>query len=141
LSKFSDIWNIDKTQYKFLAHELKILFFNFARKRFFMWRKNKTTPTLLWKIYLYETSLFILHYVYLLNISWNERICEIESRFKIVYFFIHAACRNICMHACSNPSPLFYKHCLYTMRTQACVARRQVSQCFLLFFCTKRKNN
>jgi hypothetical protein len=25
--------------------------------------------------------------LYLSKISWHERICEIESRFKIVYFF------------------------------------------------------
>jgi hypothetical protein len=38
LNKFSDIWTIDKTHNKFLAHELKIRFklLNFARKLLLM---------------------------------------------------------------------------------------------------------
>ena len=77
LSKFSDFGPLIKTHNKFLAHELKM-----------------RDTSLLWKTYLYEIFLFILHYkypnnLYLSNISWNERICEIESCFEIVYFFMH----------------------------------------------------
>jgi hypothetical protein len=58
--------------------------------------------TLLWKIYLYEKILFliILHYkdpnnLYLSKISRHERICEIESRFGFVYFFLmHPVYKN-----------------------------------------------
>ena len=56
LSKFSDIWTINTTHNKFLAHELKMCFhllnvpvhaiFNVA------------------KIYMYENVMFILHYKY-----------------------------------------------------------------------------
>jgi hypothetical protein len=53
----------------------------------------KKTPSLLWEISMYENVLFILHYkypnnLYLSTISWHELICEIKSRFKIVYFFL-----------------------------------------------------
>jgi hypothetical protein len=30
--------------------------------------------------------------LYLSKISWNERICEIESRFKIVYIYFDTPC-------------------------------------------------
>jgi hypothetical protein len=66
LSKFSDIWTIDKTHNKFLAHQLKMRFklLNFARKLFLMLLKKTPPPPPLWKIYLYEKNLFILHYKY-----------------------------------------------------------------------------
>ena len=83
LSTFSDIWTIDKTHNKFLAHELQMNFklLNFARKLFLMLLKN--TLPLLWKIYIYENILYPNN-LCLEKISWNERICGIESRFKIV---------------------------------------------------------
>jgi hypothetical protein len=61
LSKFSDIWTIDKTHNKFLAHELKMRFklLNFARKLFLMLLKKTHTPALenlsLRKIFVYST--------------------------------------------------------------------------------------
>jgi MFS-type transporter involved in bile tolerance (Atg22 family) len=53
---------------------------------------SKHALPLLWNIYLYQKCLFILHYISAQTIyiykKINERICEIESRFKIVYFQI-----------------------------------------------------
>ena len=59
-STYSDMWAINKTHNKFLGHELKLRFklLNFVRKLFLILLK-KTTPCMIWKIYLYEIFLFI----------------------------------------------------------------------------------
>jgi hypothetical protein len=56
----------------------------------------KNTPHPPWSGKFIFTKMFCLFYIistqtiyiYTEN-SWNERICEIESRFKIVYLFIY----------------------------------------------------
>jgi hypothetical protein len=92
MSKFSDIRAINKTHNKFLVHELKMRF-KFRGQAILMLLKNIPHP-LLWKIYLYEKCFLFLHYRFPNNLYYQkfhemERICEIESGFKIVYFFIH----------------------------------------------------
>ena len=94
-----------------LAHELKMRFklLNFARKLFLKLLK-KYSPPLPWKIYLDEIFWLILHYkypnnLYLSKISWHERICEIESRFKIVYFFLIHPVYTILCQGWENSGP------------------------------------
>jgi hypothetical protein len=58
--------------------------------------------------------LFILHYkysnnLYLSKISWHERICEIESRFKIVYFFLIHPVYGLCDFGKSRTLSLSYE--------------------------------
>jgi hypothetical protein len=61
LSTFSDIWKIDKTPNKFIAHELKMRckLLNFARKLFLMLLKKIPPPALenlsLRNIFVYST--------------------------------------------------------------------------------------
>jgi hypothetical protein len=59
LSKFSDIWTIDKTHNKFLAHELKMRFklLNFARKLFVMLLKR--SPSSPWSGKFICTKMFV----------------------------------------------------------------------------------
>ena len=93
LNKFSDIWTINKTHNKFLAHKLKMRFklLNFARKLFLMLLRKTTPPGKCIFTKMFCLFYITLHYknnLYLSKIPWHERICEIESRFKIVYFFL-----------------------------------------------------
>jgi hypothetical protein len=61
LRKCSEIWTINKTHIKFLAHELKMRFklLNFARKLFLMLQKRPPPPALenlsLRKYFVYST--------------------------------------------------------------------------------------
>ena len=59
------LWTINKTHNKFFAHELKMRF-KFCAQAIF--NTAKKDPPLLWKIYLYEIALFILHYKYSNNL-------------------------------------------------------------------------
>jgi hypothetical protein len=81
----------------FLAHELKMRFklLNFARKLFLM---LKGPPPLLWKIYLYENFLFILHYkypdnLYLSKIHEMNGFVKLRAVSKLSTFFIYPSHR------------------------------------------------
>jgi hypothetical protein len=98
LSKFSDIWTINKTHNNVLAHELKMRFnlLNFARKLFLMLLKKTPTPPppppppppVLWKLYLCENVLFMLHYKYPSNIYIYQKFVKLRA-VSTTFFLIH----------------------------------------------------
>ena len=93
LMKFSEIFIMKTTNNGRFPHQLKkeLKLVVFLRKPL-LGEQSWTTP-LLWKIYHFRKFLVFLHFknqsnAYKPKISLYERICGIEGRLKIVYFFL-----------------------------------------------------